>query len=321
MTFEKVLAFLLCLPNLAQAAIFGIDDRFPLQPSSPYLAVGRSTAVAVLSANIEPDPKAPGKLKLDAPPLGEVVCKDERFASEPSLAFGCSGFLVAPDLLATAGHCMVNTGEVRDEPAMHCEVYGWLFDYRPDAGGKTQLEGISPEKYYRCKRIVFAVKDEMAPHRDFALVQLERPVTDRKPLTLASVSPAVDHSVYMIGHPLGVPMVVTKNARVIVNEDSAQTLLTDLDAFDGNSGSAVFNRKHEVVGILVGGTPSKSLYTDQKKQCERYNRCDQKGENCTVPDTRTPIFFPNFPGILRDASEVQKIAPVMEWLKIALPNP
>ncbi|PIP90066.1 MAG: hypothetical protein COW01_09305 [Bdellovibrionales bacterium CG12_big_fil_rev_8_21_14_0_65_38_15] len=49
------------------------------------------------------------------------VCPTEKFAAQNSIA-KCSVFLVAKDLLVTAGHCARSPEE--------CERYAWLFDYR-----------------------------------------------------------------------------------------------------------------------------------------------------------------------------------------------
>jgi V8-like Glu-specific endopeptidase len=252
----SILVSLLILSNpLASAAIFGRDDRQTITKGSEMSVQGKATAIAVLSSLITPNSQNPETLDLETSPMNQVLCQDERFVNEPSLSYACSGFLIAPDLLVTAGHCMSNTGEVRNEPAMYCEAYSWLFDYQPNASGKVQTQGISKSRHYKCKQIIFAVKDENFPLRDFALVQLDRPVTDREPVRLSSIAPQVGDSVSMIGYPLGLPMKLSRNAKVVRADSDRQTILTNLDAFEGNSGSAVFNSQNEIIGILVGGTP------------------------------------------------------------------
>lgn len=125
------------IPLHAHAAIFGKDDRTDVTPHSVFSILGRSVAVAVLSANIEPSTTKMGTFKLNTDTLDGLLCPDERFAQDPSLSYSCSGFLVAPDLLVTAGHCQVNTGESRNEPGMYCEAFGWLFGYQRDASGNV----------------------------------------------------------------------------------------------------------------------------------------------------------------------------------------
>ena len=49
------------------------------------------------------------------------LCKSERFSDQPS-AVSCSGFLVGPDLLVTAGHCI--------QTQKDCDDVSWVFDYK-----------------------------------------------------------------------------------------------------------------------------------------------------------------------------------------------
>jgi V8-like Glu-specific endopeptidase len=301
--------FLASLP--AHAAVFGIDNRQPITPASPYASLGSATAVAVLSANIEPSTTKPGTFKLDTQPLSPMLCADERFAADPSLSYACSGFLVAPDLMVTAGHCMVNTGKSQNESGMYCSAFGWLFDYQKDGNGNVALDAIPADKYVTCKKIIYAIREEKPPYRDFALVQLDHPVANRQPYVIASEPVVAGQFVNMIGYPMGTPMKVSPNGRITINDPGRQSFLTNLNAFEGNSGSVVFNTSHEAVGILIGGTPSADTFTDQAKACDRYNFCDASGKNCALPDKDTSK-FPGYQGV---GSEVQRIDPIVDLLK------
>lgn len=303
----KTLAFFFVVS--AQAALFGADDRVAMTPSSPHREQARATAVAVLSSLIGPSEKKLGTYKLDADSLSGFLCEDERFSKDPSLSYACSGFLVAPDLLVTAGHCMVNTGESRHDTDKYCAAYGWLFDYQASAEGHVALDGIPAENYVKCKEVIYAVRDERAPFRDFALVRLEHPVAGRKPFPMAAV--AKGDSLSMIGYPFGSPQKLSWHGRVKLDDPQRPSFLTTLDAFEGNSGSVVFNARGEAVGILVAGTPSANTVKDIGKQCDRYNRCDENGENCVAPDNDTSL-FPGYQGV---GSEVQRIDAIQDLLK------
>jgi V8-like Glu-specific endopeptidase len=300
------------LASRAQAAIFGADDRAPVRPFTEMHPIAQATAISVLSSNIEAD--GLDTYKLDAPLLKGGLCRDQKFLDKPSLSYSCTGFLVGPDLLATAGHCMVNTGEAREETGMHCEIYGWLFDYQEQGSQKTKVSGIPAHRYYRCKRIVYAVKDEKFPFRDYALVQLDRPVTGRKPLALASTEPEAGDALKMVGYPLGMPVMATGNGKVLAKAPGTQSFVSDLDSMDGNSGAVVLSAKNEVVGILVGGTPGSMLVRDSLKDCSRVNKCDQEGKACLANDKDFRLILP-YPDLGRYGSEVQKIAPIVELLK------
>lgn len=306
----KSLALLLALTTVpAQAAIFGVDDRKPVQPGTLADKLARSTAVAVLSANEIPG--ANNTFSLDTRNLSEQFCREERFSQDPTLSYACTGFLVAPDLLVTAGHCSVNVGESRNETNTYCKAFSWVFDYQQDAFGRTQLKDIPYEKLYRCKETIYAVNDESLPFRDFAVIRLDRPVEGREPLKMASGGVKNTDVLSMIGYPLGTPAKRSINARVLKNDPERKAFVTNLDAFQGNSGSPVFNQQNEVVGILVSGFPSVNYFEKQGQTCNRYNRCDENGRNCLVPDLDlTP--FPNYQAV---GSDVQRIEDVIEFIK------
>lgn len=299
---------LLVLSSVASAAIFGVDNREAIKPSSPHYQVARATAISVLSSLHKP--AGPGAISLWVDELVNL-CPTERFAKDPSLSYACSGFLVAPDLIVTAGHCMVNTGESRNETKNHCEAFSWLFDFNVDVNGQINTDNVPAANLYKCKQVVFAVKDERAPFRDYALVQLDRPVLGRTPLKLASAPIPAGSLLSMIGYPLGTPAKRSAPAAILRNNPAHQVLITSLDAMEGNSGSAVLNAKNEVVGILIGGTPSQGFVPARNRACEIYNKCSDVGTNCLLPDTDTSVF----PGYQRVGSEVQRIAPVLELIK------
>ena len=262
----------------ANADIFGKDDRVNPKFGSLEYKLSKSVAVGVLTSLVENETASSFDLWTDK--LSDFMCKEERFVNQPSISYACTGFLVGPDLLMTAGHCSSNYKEVVDSIEGYCESYTWLFDYVQRPNGKVRTQRISKDKLYHCKRIVYAIVDEEGAGKDFALIQLDRPVTKRGYLKLAKKKARVGEPVKMIGAPLGMPLKYTDNAKVLKNSPDESTFLTDLDAFQGNSGSPVFNRRNEVLGILIGGTPNEVTYKDKKLQCERYNFCDQNGKNC-----------------------------------------
>lgn len=292
-----LLLFLFVFSSRGVAGIFGEDGRASISKGSQAEALARSTAVAVLSANYS---LHDGKVALDLGSTKDFLCADEKFYGEPSLSYACSGFLVGPDLIVTAGHCMVNFGESRAEKESYCKAFSWIFDYKDGA----DYSNLPAENFYNCAEIIYAVNEEQSPSRDFAVVRLDRPVTGRQPLKLAALAPH-DEPLSMIGYPYGLPAKLASGARVLSNDDKDPFFTTNLDATEGNSGSAVFNAKGEVVGILVGGTPQESLIRDEKNSCMRYNHCDDDGKNCQLPDQNSTK---------PASSQVQRIEAVIPWM-------
>ena len=89
---------------------------------------------------------------------------------------------------------------------------------------------------------------------DWALVQLDRPVTGHKPLKVRTTGKIGDkQSLFVIGHPTGLPQKYAPRAKVRDNTPAA-FFVANLDTYGGNSGSPVFNSSNRVVeGILVRG--------------------------------------------------------------------
>jgi len=318
--FEKLkFNFVFCLVALtlvsksftASADIFGADDRVHPEKGTKEYALAASVAVGVLTSLIEDNEL--GKVDLLNDTLSDFMCPDERFAEEPSLAYACTGFLIGPDLLLTAGHCASNYKEVFNEPGDWCESYSWMFDYIQNSSQKAKLKNLSPDKIYKCREIIYAVADEDDPKRDFAMIRLERSVLDRPVLKLSQKEVKPGDSVTMIGSPLGMPLKYTRNALAISNQSKSNKILTNLDAFQGNSGSPVFNSDHEVVGILVSGSPNETTYEDKKLKCHRYNRCDDNGENCVLSEEDVPRGF-GFNG-----SDVEKLFRYSDILEKHIP--
>lgn len=313
----KMLTFILCLMFFAnaKAAIFGTDDRQYVklktntQATSAYQNIAEATAIAILSGNREINADGTYNLSIDELPF----CSNERFAKDASLSYACTGFLIAPDILITAGHCVYavnNVGEeLHHETGKACEVFSWLFDYQVNDQGLVQTKNIPESKFAKCKEIIYAVQNEKAPFLDYAIIKLDRKM-NRSYLKLANTAPALNEGVLTVGYPFGTPAKVSPNGRVSLNNPQRQSFLTTLDVFEGNSGSPVLNLKNEVVGILVAGTPSSNTIEDTKNRCERPNRCDEQGKNCLLPDTDTSIFA-NYQGV---GSEVQRIDAIKKWL-------
>ncbi len=294
-----LLIFILIYSASVNASVFGVDDRALIKPFSPEEPYSQAIAVGVLNSMVT---EKNGEFNLDVSNTKDFLCAGENFFNEPSIDYACTAFLVGPDLLATAGHCVVNTGVIENDPERYCEVYYWIFDYQSNALGETQIKNIPSENVYKCKKIIFGANQERLPFRDFALIQLDREVIGRNPLKLSNTDDLLG-PFSMMGHPLGVPQVLSRGANLIENDLTKQSFVTSLDALEGNSGSPVFNASMEVIGILISGSPEPHLVKDESKDCYRYNMCDESGKNCTNKSTDA------------GGSDVQRIKPLLDKLE------
>jgi V8-like Glu-specific endopeptidase len=239
-------------PGLVQArSIYGEDDRLDLYESSPKMQLLAKSTVAFLEAQSFTEKSSQemdsALFSIDSTPLGENenLCKGERFWEQPNAAF-CSGSLVGPDLILTAGHC------IEDQNA--CDNARIVFDYAVTKKGEYPKE-IEKQKVFRCRSIVERTVDSVL-YKDFAIIRLDRAVTDRVPLKVSRRSANLERAtpVAVIGHPTGLPTKVTTGT--ITSTDRPESFESTVDTFAGNSGSPVFNLlTQEIEGILTYGTP------------------------------------------------------------------
>lgn len=209
---------------------------------------------------------------------GLNVCASEKFSQQPIGAM-CSGFLVGPDTIVTAGHCLKSLGPAGfPTPASVCKNFSWVFNYAVDKTGRDPLVGAASD-VYRCKTVVNAT---LTDTQDFAVIKLDRAVTGRAPLQFRTIGKIADRtSLVVIGHPSGLPSKVSAGARVLTNTDRA-TFGANLDTFQGNSGSGVFNAlTGQLEGILVQGkTDYRPNLAANPRSCQVVNVCNDTGVSC-----------------------------------------
>ncbi|MFP5520049.1 MAG: trypsin-like serine peptidase [Bdellovibrionia bacterium] len=232
------------------ALIYGEDDRQLWRDTSgsyPHLQrAAAATAAIVLNSSSQEYL------------LGEtmVLCEGERFTQETAWS-DCTGVLIEKDVLLTAGHC------VSDKNA--CAQMRIFFNYH-----KNPLEAEGP---YTCQKIL-ASENGLKNSGDFALIKLDRSVTQIIPVSLAKDYKSAK-TLWSLSHPLGMPLMLSPAEFLESKNESYFTVATD--TFKGSSGSPLFNERSEVVGILSRGgrdIDEDELYEAQQSGgCVRFRRC------------------------------------------------
>lgn len=199
------------------------------------------------------------------------LCIDERFSDQPTSVI-CSAFLVGPNLMVTAGHCIGNQ--------TRCEEVKFVFDYKVDSITKRANMITSKNNIYSCKRVIDSklIVDKLTGNiQDYALIELDRNVKGVTPLEYRTEGIISDsQSIMVIGHPSGLPQKIAADANVFENNLEMSFFKTNLDTYGGNSGSAVFNDDSGMVeGILVRG--GKDYLADEENNCTVSNRVDVNG--------------------------------------------
>lgn len=226
--------------------VYGLDNRLEtVDADQKYQGWAKSTAGMIDSLKLI---DIGSHYLLPPSSLGKDfgLCEGERFKDQPS-PLSCSGFLVGPDLLVTAGHCI---GTQKD-----CDSVSWVFDFKVKKSSNKANIAVEKSNVYKCKKVIDqkleGQGDEM---RDYSLIQLDRVPVSRKPLKYRTKGKVLTkEELVLIGHPSGLPQKIASKGFVYVN-NSNHYFKTNLDSFGGNSGSAVFNAKTGAVeGILVRG--------------------------------------------------------------------
>ncbi len=209
-------------------------------------------------------------------------CEDEKFKNQ-HIGGWCSGFMVGPDLIATAGHC----GETDFDIQNTAYVFGFRVS-GPDDQGTTVF---TADQVYFGKELV---AHDLSATGDFAIVRVDRTITapGAAPLELRkSGRIGLGENLGVIGYPSGLPVKIAFGDETVVRRDEDPWLIGNLDTYGGNSGSAVFNKDGLVEGILVRG--AQDYVTDSENSCFKSNsmRNDQGGEAIT----KTKVFLDSIP--------------------------
>jgi hypothetical protein len=230
-------------PRPQPKVIYGTDDRIDVyQESDPLIRTWAASTCALITSSrlaVQPD----GSYVLTPAAYirgGYPACPGEPFGDQPTAAF-CTGFLVGPDLIATAGHCSMGTGTVF--------VFGW-----------EMLDATTPRLTFEADRVyhwVETVSQSPSGDNDHQIVRVDRAVTapGARPFGIRrSGVITADEPVGVIGHPAGLPMKIAFGPTTAVRSLQPTFFVANLDTYGGNSGSPVLNQDTGVLeGILVRG--------------------------------------------------------------------
>jgi V8-like Glu-specific endopeptidase len=260
-------------------AIFGADNRRDIyQSSSRIKKFSSALATWVPPYFVE---ETNGKLDLIFPSLKEEyqMCSDEKFVSQPTTMISCTAFLVADDLMLTAGHCMVNVGIAENTQTAMCKDFNWVFDYQINKRGEEILKQKPLSTKVKCVNVIKAIHTELGDNRvDFALFRIDQKMPKRFQFQPSTREVRAGRAVDILGYPSGLPLKYSSAATVLKDHPSKNYFEANIDSVGGNSGSPVFGKSGELFGILVRGNDD--FITDKRLNCDRWNKCSNNGKRC-----------------------------------------
>jgi V8-like Glu-specific endopeptidase len=275
------LPWLLLNALLAQPLIYGADDRTDVSETD-WHALAASTTVALVPR--EAVVERGSRVELRGSPAAQVysLCEDERFGQRSSVA-RCSGVLIEPDLVLTAGHCFGESDA--------CGRFAYVFDYRAPSSGEPP--SVPREALYGCREIVARVVSGRASERfrDYAVVRLDRPAADRLPAEVSRERWQRGERVFVIGHPLGLPAMVDLGARATFTDAAGRFSLVTSDTYAGSSGSPAFDEQRRLRGVLVAGHVD---FEERSDGCRNSRHVDEgeAGEVVAYADTALDELLP-----------------------------
>jgi V8-like Glu-specific endopeptidase len=275
-------AQLLTAAHVTSRSIYGADDRkdwYQMSPADHIEPLARASVALFDGSKVE----APsgGTVRIKAKSFQDVrhLCPTPkaRFADQPSAAF-CSGTLVRPDMVLTAGHCV---REISGNEALPPDVTGIKFVFgfalqTPNADATT----LPAANVFTGKEVIGGENgDHSDAHRhDWALVRLDKPVpaSVAEPVTnWETATVAKGARVFVIGFPAGMPLKYAPGASVRDASNDAW-FVANLDTFGGNSGSGVYDQaSKKLVGVLVEG--ELDYKADTARSCYLVNLCPDNG--------------------------------------------
>lgn len=263
--------------------IYGEDDRYNLfdYENTIVQKQAKSVAMSVNKKRLIQDREDPTKTYAPHLLLENrigALCSDEQFAQEVTIG-NCSGFLVTPNVILTAAHC------IKDQ--RDCENNKWIFNFN------TSTSELATKDIYSCKKLIVSkretVKTKLNPDvptsiKDYALIELDRKVEGYEPLKLRKYGLVKKNTpLYVIGHPLGLSTKVIDRAKVLKMADKEKKHLVEslllrrnfftanIDSYEGNSGAPVFNVKTgKVEGFIMSGY--KDFSYNYNRDCQESNR-------------------------------------------------
>jgi hypothetical protein len=226
-----------------QRAVYGVDDRKDMYEvkGARTRALADASVALVEAGDFR---RVTGGWKLTTTKYQDDydLCSSEPFAEQPLGCF-CSGVLVAPDVIATAGHCV--------KSAAGLAKVRFVFGFRMK-NAATARTTFGVNDVYEGESIIGRKLTDDGP--DWALIRLTRAVVGRKPVRLRNDGkiPARE-PLFVIGHPCGLPQKYAPGA-VVRKNTPASHFVANLDTYGGNSGSPVFSARTRVLeGLLVRG--------------------------------------------------------------------
>ena len=273
--------------------IYGGDNRRSYDLATAFeQRAADATAVFVRANQLSADRSGTARVanlpgpRLCSPRELQPGQQPEPFWDQPRPGF-CTGFKVGPDLVATAGHCIRPSSELRPGE-MGCNELRLIFGFRKTKTQPLADRDIPAANIYRCVDVLAGHLDQ----EDWRIIRVDRTINAPQVSMRTEGRPPLGTPLTVVGHPAGLPVTIADGATV--QRHRPTFFSADLDTYQGNSGSPIFNsdrlRTGElfVEGILVRGENDFVQDTPclLSRRCPLFSSC--RGEDATYSSLLEP---------------------------------
>ncbi len=258
--------------ELIQApVIFGTDNRveFASLTDPNFIRYANATAILFGSTALSCSGSTCSLNSLTPYSLGGTptgtrpLCSNVRFRLQQKVGVSaCSAFLVGPDLVATAGHCVGAPPNTPFPPCGGNTPPGFplkvIFGFAADASGNTPAS-VPSSQVYTCTGTplgAYIVDSNGNPVEDWAIMKMDRIVQGRVPLVPRYSGQVQNTELGALGHPENLPLKMARQSFVkIDNPADAVHFWASSDVFPGSSGGPVVNLATGVAEGIVTNAP------------------------------------------------------------------
>ncbi len=260
---------------------FELDDQVEVEAMQKRFA--DSTVILTNKSNLTE--QEDGTFHLAVGPFRRQLyppCEGERFGNQYTGGW-CSGFVVGPDVIVTAGHCGKTEAEIRET--------AYVFGFRVADADDPGTTIFTKDRVYFGEELI---AHDLSETGDFAVVRVDRVITAPGASSLPvrkNGTIGLGMNVGVIGYPSGLPVKIAFGEDTVIMKDEDPWLLANLDTYGGNSGSAVFNSEGQVEGILVRGARDYDI--DHETGCFLSNRISNSEGSEAI--TKTSVWVDHIP--------------------------
>lgn len=265
--FTPVVALLAQITPVSAAVLGPTDDRIEMYDiPAEWQEAAEATIAIATSSNIVQVRKQwktfTGGFSLSTTPeYSPPIHPKHPFAAQGNIA-DCTGFLINPDTIVTAAHCLPENGDMtRLDYTMAVAGMGYrspeilkstplMFDLAADRVSKIETKVLYAGTPSGLQNAV--------SETDFAILRLKTPLFNVKPAALQrGFTGGFEAPVATMGHPIGVPLKADLKGRLATAAGPQDKMLNAfMDTAGGNSGGPVFDTKtRAVIGVFVAAGP------------------------------------------------------------------